>query len=156
MAVEHWVSGSGVGLTWTACFGAEINSLTSTDAVQSSIPITNGTALDIFMDISAALGSITSGSGAPYIGFYLYPLNQDASTYGDGRFASAAAGPPPSTYFIGSVALIPSVTQAQEGSLTGITIPPGTFLLVAYNLSGANLAASSNAIKYRTYNRSVV
>ena len=155
MATEKWISGSGVGLTWTAAFSTEINSIVNTNAILSSVSIANGTPLDIFADISIALGSITSGAGAPYIGFYLYPLNQDGSTYGDGRFGSSAAGPPLSQYFVGAVPLIPSVTQAQEGAVTGIIMPPGTFKFVAYNLSGATLAASSNTFSYRTYNRSV-
>ena len=155
MATEKWISGSGVGLTWTAAFSTEINSIVNTNAILSSVSIANGTPLDIFADIWIALGSITSGAGAPYIGFYLYPLNQDGSTYGDGRFGSSAAGPTASQYFVGAVPLVPSVTQAQEGAVTGIIMPPGTFSFVAYNLSGSTLASSGNAIKYRTYNRSV-
>lgn len=155
MATEKWIAGSGQGLSWGSAFGSEINSLVNTDAVLSSIVIANGTPLDIFADVSIALGSITTTSGAPYIGVYLYPLNQDGSTYGDGRFAAAAVGPPPSQYYVGAIPLIPSVTQVQEGTLSGIIMPPGSFALVLYNLSGATLASSGNAAKYRTYNRAV-
>lgn len=154
-ATEKWIAGSGQGLTWGNAFSTEVNSITNGQAILSSIAIANNTALDLFADISIALGSITTGAGAPYIGFYLYPLNQDGSTYGDGRFASAGAGPPLSSYFVGQVPLIPSATQAQEGSCTGILLPPGSFKLVAYNQAGATLAASANTIAYRTYNRSV-
>lgn len=155
MATEKWVAGSLQGLTWGNIFnaGADINSLANGNAIQSSTTLDNSTTLDIFADVSIALGSITSGSGAPYVGFYLYPFNEDAATYGDGRFGSAAAGPPPSQYFVGAIPLVPSVTQAQEGTLSGIILPPGKFTLVAYNLAGATLATS--AVKYRTYNRSV-
>lgn len=155
MATEKWISGSGQGLTWGNAFSTEINSITNGQAILSSLAITNGTALDLFADISIALGSITTGAGAPYIGLYLYPLNQDGSTYGDGRFGLAAAGPPLSSYYVGQVPLIPSVTQAQEGTCTGILMPPGSFKFVAYNQAGVALAASSNTIAYRTYNRSV-
>lgn len=152
---EKWKAGSGQGLTWGNAFSTEVNSITNGQAVLSSIAIANGTALDLFADISIALGSITTGAGAPYIGIYLYPLNQDGSTYGDGRFASAASGPPLSSYFVGQVPLIPSVTQAQEGTVTGVLMPPGSFKLVAYNQAGVALAASSNTFAYRTYNRAV-
>jgi hypothetical protein len=155
MATEKWIGGSGQGLTWGSAFSTEINSIVNGNAIQSTIIITNGTSLDIFADVSIALGAITTGAGAPYIGFYLYPLNQDGSTYGDGRFGSSATGPPLSQYYTGSVPLIPSVTQAQEGTLTGLIMPPGSFVFVAYNQAGATLAASANAVKYRTYNRAV-
>lgn len=158
MALEKWIGGTGVGLTWSNLFNnaADLTSLANGNAIQSSTTVNNGTALDVFADLSLALGSLTTGSGAPYIGFYLYPLNQDASTYGDGRFGSAAAGPPPSQYFIGSVPLIASVTQAQAGVVRGFVLPPGAFTLVAYNLAGAALPSSSNVVKYRTFNRSLV
>ncbi len=149
----RWIAGSGYGTTWTSVFGSEINSVVTGNAILSSVVVANGTALDTYMSISGAFGSITSTSGAPYIGFYLYPLNQDGSTYGDGRFISSAAGPPLSQYYLCSIPLVPSVTQAQEGSCGSLQpIPPGSFALVAYNMSGATLAASGNAIKAQTYN----
>jgi len=149
----RWVAGSGYGANWTAVFGTEINSLANTDAIQSSVVVANGTALDTYMSISAAFGSITTASGAPYVGFYLYPLNQDGTTYGDGRFASAAVGPPLPPYYLCSIALVPSVTQAQEGSCGSLQpIPPGNFIVVAYNLSGAPLASSGNTVKAQTDN----
>lgn len=153
MATEKWIAGSGAGLTWTAAFSTEVNSLASGNAILSSVSITNGTALDMFADISIALGS--AAFAAPNrIDVYLYPLNQDGTTYGDGRFATSAAGPPPSNYFCGSIGLV-AATQTQEGTLTGIVIPPGTFSFVLMNNGGVALASSSNTIKYRTYNRQV-
>lgn len=150
---QRWIAGNGYGTTWTAVFGTEFNSLPNTDAIESSIVVANSTALDTYMEISAAFGSITTTSGAPYVGFYLCPLNQDGTTYCDGRFASAAVGPPSSSYYLCSIALIPSVTQVQEGSCGTLQpIPPGNFILVAYNLSGATIASSGNAIKAQTYN----
>lgn len=156
--VEKWVAGSGVGLTWTAAFTAStLDTIASGNAILSDLAIANGTPLDIFCDVSVTLASLISGAGVPYIGVYLYPLNSDGSTYGDGRFGSSAAGPPPSTYFVGAVPLVPSVTQVQEGTIRGILLPPGSFKFVAYNLAGATLAGSGgNTCKYRTYNRSLV
>ncbi len=159
MSTERWIAGTGQGLTWGNLFnsGATINSLASGNAIQTATPanIDNSTNLDVFMDISIALGSITSGAGAPYIGVYLYPQNQDGSTYGDGRFGSTAAGPPPAAYYVGSIPLVASVTQAQEGTLRGIVLPPGIFTVILYNQAGVALASSSNGVKYRTYNRQV-
>lgn len=155
MATEKWIAGSGVGLTWTTMVTASVlNSIVNGNAIISDTNIDNSSVLDIFADVSMNLGSITSGAGTPYIGLYLYPLNKDGTTYGDGRFGSSAAGPPPSQYSIGSIPLVASVTQAQEGIVRGIALPPGQFKFLFYNLSGATLAgAGGNTAQYRTYNR---
>ena len=90
---DNWVAGSGVGLTWTAAFGTEFTTTTlpSTDAIASSIVISNGTALDKFADLTVHLASLAAV--APnFIGVYLYPLTSGGSVYGDGRFGTAAAG----------------------------------------------------------------
>ncbi len=155
-ATEKWIAGT-VGLTWTNLFnsGADINSIVNGNAIMSSTNCDNSSNLDIFADVSVALGSITSGAGA-YLGLYLYPLNQDGSAYGDGRFGSSAAGPPPSQYFVGQIGLVASVTQAQNGIVRGIIMPPGQFKFVIYNQSGATLAGSGgNTCQYRTYNRAI-
>ena len=90
-----------------------------------------------------------------YLGVYLYPLNSDSSTYGDNRFGSSAAGPPPSTYYVGSI-IFPVGTQALDGTIRGIILPPGTFKFLIYNQAGVTLAgAGANTILYRTYNRQI-
>jgi hypothetical protein len=156
MATEKWIAGSGQGLTWGAAMGSsDPNSLASGNAILSSQQIDNSAAYDVFADLSVSLGSVTPGAGAPYIGFYLYPLNEDGSSYGDGRFGSAAAGPPPSQYYVGSIPCVPSTAGVITGAIRGIILPPGKFKFVLYNLAGGALAASSNAVDYRTYNRSV-
>lgn len=150
---QRWIAGNGYGTTWTAVFGTEINSIVNGNAILSSIAVANQTALDTYISVSAAFGSITSGAGAPYVGIYLCPLNQDGTTYCDGRFASSATGPPLSQYFLCLIPLVPSVTQAQTGSCGSLQpTPPGSFKLVAYNQSGATLAASANTIAAQTYN----
>jgi hypothetical protein len=55
---------------------------------------------------------------------------------------------------MGSIGLV-AATQAQEGTLTGVVIPPGKFKVVLYNQGGVALAASANTVAYRTYNRQV-
>jgi hypothetical protein len=155
MATEKWIAGSGQGLTWGDAFStATLNSIVNGNAILSDLSITNGTALDVFADVSIALGSITAA--APnYIGMYLYPLNKDASTYGDSRFGTSAAGPPPGNYWVGNMGF-PTGAAAITGAVTRIILPPGTFKFVFYNQSGATLVGSSgNTCQYRTYNRSV-
>lgn len=155
MATEKWIAGSGVGLTWTDAFStATLNSIASGNAILSDLQIDNSTALDVFCDVSIALGS--AAFVAPnFIGVYLYPLNKDGTTYGDGRFGTSAAGPPSAPYMVGTIGLV-AATQAQEGILRGIVMPAGKFKFVLHNQGGVTLAgASGNTCQYRTYNRSV-
>ena len=114
MSVEKWIAGSGVGLTWTSIDGSsQLDSLASGNAIQMDA-ITNGTALDIFADVSIALGS--AAFAAPNtVGIYLFPLDQDGSVYGSGSFASAAAGP---------VASMPITVRAARRCLRCIVSPP--------------------------------
>lgn len=153
MATEKWTGGSGVGFTWTSLMTTELNSLASTNALLGGTAVSNQTALDIFCDFSIVLGS--AAFVAPnFIGVFLYPLNDDGSTYGDGRFGTAAAGPPPLNYGVGSIGLV-AATQAQTGTLTRIIMPPGTWKPVLWNQGGVALNASGNTLKYRTYNRAI-
>lgn len=154
MAVEKWIAGSGVGFTYTDAFStATLNSIANGNAILSDLQIDNSAALDMFARISIALASAVFA--APnFIGVYLYPLNKDGTTYGDGRFGSSAAGPPPSNYLWAIIGLVAG-TQAQEGSTQFLPIPPGKFKLVFYNGGGVTLAASGNTCQYETANRSV-
>jgi len=156
MATEKWIAGSGQGLTWGNAYTAAstFDSIANGNAIISDKQIDNSTALDIFADFAFVGGSVTTV--APnYIGVYLYPLNSDGTTYGDSRFGSSAAGPPPSTYYVGTIVL-PVGTQALTGMVRGIVLPPGKFKFLIYNQAGVTLAGSgANTILYRTYNRSV-
>lgn len=154
MPTEKWISGAGQGLTWGDAFStATLNSIASGNAILSDIAVTNGTALDIFADLSIALAS--AAFVAPnFMGIYLFPLNKDATTYGDGRFGTSAAGPPSSNYAVGSIGIL-ATTAAQTGSLIRIVLPPGSFKFVLYNQGGVALASSGNTCQYRTYNRSI-
>jgi len=156
MATEKWIGGSGAGLTWTNAFAAAtLDSIVNGNAIMSAINIDNSAALDLFADFSMNLGSVAVV--APnYIGVYLYPLNKDGTTYGDGRFGSSAAGPPASGYWVGNI-IVPTGTAANEGTVRGIILPPGQFKFVVYNQLGVTMAGSGgNTAQYRTYNRQVV
>lgn len=153
MAVEKWIAGSGVGLTWTSLMTTELNSIASGNAILGGTAVTNGTALDIFCDFDLVLASLAAV--APnFVGIYLYPLNADASTYGDSRFGSSAAGPPPANYLVGSIGIV-AATQAQTGTLIRVVLPPGTWKPVVFNQAGVAFASSGNTLKYRTYNRAI-
>ncbi len=152
-----WNGGAGAGLTYASVFNStDLASMGNSGVVLSSIAdITNGTALDLYMDISylLAIASNTIAAGAN-IAFWIYNLNQDASHYGDGQFTASAQSttltpsfPPAATIGIPAVAS----TTNMYGTATGITIPPGTFRLVVQNNSGFALTSGTQTIKYRTY-----
>lgn len=156
MATEKWAAGFGVGLTWTDVgVSTTLNSLADGNAIICSSEIDNSSALDLFMDLSCSLGSITPGAGAPFVGIFMMPTNQDGTTWGDGRFASAAAGPPPSSYLIGAFPGVPSTAGIVTGIIQKIELPPAKFKLVAYNKMLVALASSGNVLKYRTYIRAI-
>jgi len=154
MATEKWIAGSGQGLTWGTLDTTSLNSLASGNAILSGTQIDNTTALDIFADVEVVLASL-SPAAPNYVGVYLYPLNSDGSTYGDGRFSSAAAGPPPAEYYVGSIVMNTAAATAEQGVLRGIVLLPAKQKFVLYNQMGVAFAASGNTLKYRTYNRSV-
>jgi len=158
MATEKWIAGSGQGLTWGNAFGAEINaaSFNNGNAVLSSVSITNGTALDMFADLSFLAGSTVTTVAPAFLGFYLYPLGQDGSTYGDGNLpTSQAAYTPPQTYLIGNMGFRAAASTTIAGVLLRIIIPPGTFSFGLFNQAGVAIPSSGNVCKYRTYNRSI-
>ena len=155
MATEKWVAGAVSSLT--AGFGTEFTTTTlpSTDAVASSVVIDNTTAGDMFLSVSLLLGS--AAFVAPnFFGVYIYPLSQDGTHYGDGRFATAAAGPPPAQYNVGSIGIV-AATQAQYGSIPYMIPIPGLvkFKFVIYNGGGVTTATSGNQLYYQTWNRSI-
>jgi hypothetical protein len=159
LATQRWIGGSGVGLTWTSCFSAaDINSLANNSSVLATATnvVTNGSALDIYCDVSVALGSITPAAPGS-LGIYLYPLNGDGTTYGDNNFTAGTqkAATPGAGYQKGWIGAPTGSAILVKGTVTGIIMPPGSFLFCIQNTLGVALAASANTIYYRTYNLQV-
>lgn len=158
-----WTGGNlNTGLSWTGLFSSsDINLMSPGQSVRSSLgDITNGTGLDMFMDVSLKIvfsqttaTGITAGSN---VALYLMPLLQDGTTYGDGSIPTAGAG--------GFTTIVPSIPPAAiftcrtGGSQTffggfaqAILIPPGSFQCALVN----NFAISfggSQACYFRSYN----
>jgi hypothetical protein len=156
----EWTAGNGVGLTWTTAF----NTSDFTNAqlqngwtTVSTVIISNGTALDQFMDYSVVQsinsGTITAGAN---IAVWLIPLAADGSTYTSGSITAGTA----SSYTLPAapVCVIPLYAAATQtvltGTCTGIVIPPGTFKLAEQNnAGGSNTYTSTTQVHdYRTYN----
>ncbi len=158
MATEKWIAGA--VSSWTAAFagtsGADLNSLANGSSILSSVTISNGSVGDIYADLSIAIGSLTAA--APnYIGAYVYPLNEDGSTYGDSQLTAGtqAAKLPGGIYWARNFPF-PTGTAAITGTILRITIPFGTFKFCLYNQSGASFPSSGNSCQYRTVNRQIV
>jgi hypothetical protein len=155
-----WIGGNGVGLTWSTLINSsDLASIANGSIVLSTVAdIANGTALDQFMDISAicAISSSTIAVGAN-LAFFLYALNEDGSTYGDGQLtAGTQAAKTPATILLGTVN-IPAVasTTTLVGYIQGIIIPPGAFRVAMQNNSGFALTSGTQTVKYRTYNQNL-
>lgn len=152
-----WTAGNGQGLTWgTAINSADMVSMANGATVGSSVAdIANGTNLDMFMDLSAScvIASSTIAAGAN-LAFFIFALNQDASTYGDGQFTNGTQKTQTPTFApCGVMPLFAAASQtALIGYIQGIIIPPGSFRVAIQNNSGFALTAGTQTVKYRTYN----
>lgn len=150
MSKTLWIAGAGAGLTWTSCFSTEVNSLANGSVAVGATVISNGTALDQTADLSFSVTGTTAATGSPYLGFYIMPLNQDGTTYGDGTASGTVA--PAINYLFANIFVPNSITAAAlVGNVTGFQIPPGSFKFAVVNGTGNALASSGNTIKYRTY-----
>lgn len=152
-----WTAGNGAGLTWTTLINsADLASMANGSSVLSSVAdIANGTNLDQFMDISAlcAISSSTIAAGAN-LAFWLYPLQEDGTTYGDGQFtAGTQAAKTPAFPPCAVISLVAAAAQTTlVGLAQGIIIPPGSFRVAMQNNSGFTLTSGTQTVKYRTYN----
>ena len=155
-----WVAGNGQGLTWGAAINsADMASMSNNQSVVSGVAdIANGTNLDQFMDLSFSLviASSTIVAGAN-VAFWIFELNQDGTTYGDGQFTNGTAASKTPTF--PPCAVFPLVAAAAQttlvGACMGIIIPPGSFRIAMQNNSGFSLTSGTQTVKYRTYNQNL-
>lgn len=153
---------AGVITTFTSLMTTELNTLTSGNSIIGTTSVTNATNLDLTAEFSfVGGGTVTTTGSLPFLGLYVYPLNGDGSTYGDGRFGTSATGVPPPNYYRGFMGL-PAATAVPTGYFgipgTGIfqiPLPRGTWKPVIYSLAGVTLSSSGNILYYRTTNRQV-
>lgn len=159
-ATTAWSAGRGVGFTWTTLINsADMASMATANTVLSSVAdIANQTALDQFMDISVrcAISSSTIAAGAN-LAFWLYPLLDDGSTYGDGQFTPGTpAAKTPAFSPLPPVSLVAAASQTLlVGAVLEILIPPGSFRIAMQNNSGFTLTSGTQTVKYRTYNQNL-
>lgn len=154
-----WVSGNGVGLGFATLINSgDLASLANGSTVLSTVAdITNGTALDQFMDISAILTIASSAIAAgANLAFWLYALQADGSTYGDGQLtAGTQAAKTPAHAPFAAIPLPVATITTLVGLVQTIIIPPGSFRVAMQNNSGVALTAGTQTVKYRTYNQNL-
>ena len=151
-----WTPGNGVGLTWTTLINsADMVSMPNLDSVLSSVSdITNGTAFDMFMDVSVelAIASNTLPGGAN-LALYLYAL-LDGGGYGDGQLTAGTQSANLPAFSPAGIVALPAntVRTSLVGYVQQIVIPPGSFRFAIQNNSGFTLTSGTQTVKYRTYN----
>jgi hypothetical protein len=138
--------------------GANLNSLaTGASVMDGTGDITNASALDVYASFGVAL-SCVAAVAPNQINIFLYRLNFDNTTYGDGQFTPATqkptTTPSPSTYK-GSLTTIVGATIL-VGILDFIQIPPGTFRWVIQSQIGAAVNPTGNSAWYQVYDLKVV
>ncbi len=155
-----WTAGNGAGLTWTTAFnGTDFTTSqpTTGQSILSTVTITNGTALDQFMDLSVVqtIGSNTVVAGAN-ITLWLVPLAADGSTYTPALTAGTVSS---NILPIPPVCVIPLFAAASQtimtGTCTGIVIPPGSFKIAEQNNTGFTYTNTTQVHDYRTYNQNL-
>lgn len=132
-------------LSYSAAFGSEINSLAAGSTAIGSVVIDNTTALYTDGYISWSL-SATTTAGTSYLGFYLLPLNEDGTTYGDSTATGTAV--PDSQYFVGNARVQPPASGNVVGSLYIGNIPATKFKLAVTNGTGNALGATAGTISF--------
>ena len=132
------------GVAWSA-ITITLNSVANGSIAIGSTVITNGTDLNLRLDASLILGSLTPGTGG-YVELHLIPLTHDGTNYADAAISGACM-----------VAALPLTSGASIKYVTfmpprcWLEIQPGSFKLGIGNRAGAAFAASGNALQYRTY-----
>ena len=143
--------GSGLTFVDAGFTASDFNSRADGSVVVAATAITNGTDLDILIDVSGQVEVGGTTAATSYFSLYLLPLQQDGVTYGDGVATGTTA--PAITYLKKNCYVKPSVTtgNAVHAMFEEITVPPGSYKLAILQKMGAALDSTAAASwKYRT------
>jgi hypothetical protein len=153
--ISRWIINTAfTTVTFTA---GDLNSLASGGAAVATSVITNGTALDLYADVSliVTVGGTTTNAG--FLTLFLLPLQQDGTTYGDAAVSSTTVQPA-GTYLTGTAFVKVGVASGSTVSamFRGIVLPPGDFKFALGNSLGVTLnATAALTMKYRSYNENL-
>lgn len=153
-----WIGGNlNAGTGWVTAVGNSttgLATLANGSSILDGADVTNGTAFDLFADLSHSMtiASSTILAGAA-ISYWIYSLNQDGTTYGDNHLTTTAAAVTPSAGPSCAINCFPGATQTSiignSNVFQPITLPPGTFRWAMQNNSGFAFTAAT--IKFRSY-----
>lgn len=137
----------------TAGFTASnFNSLANGSCVVAASAIANGTALDLFADVSFVLTVGGTTLSTSYLTLYILPLNRDGTTFGDN--AATGSTPPVGSYIAASLAVPAGVASGSTivGTFRNIVLPPRNFkFALANNLGVALNAAAAAVVEYSPF-----
>lgn len=148
---------AGAVANYTSCgfVATDFNSLgyLSTILMPTSAAIDNTVNLDNYMDVSFSLvvgGTTTAGS---FFSLYLLPLNQDATTYGDGLSSPSITSPGASYWMTNAFVRAVTSGTALVGTFPTIWLPRKKFILGITNNLGVSLSVGAAAVvQYNTTN----
>jgi hypothetical protein len=153
--ISRWIINTAfTTVTFTA---GDLNSLASGGAAVATAAITNGTALDLYADVSMIITVGGTTTATSFLSLYLLPLQQDGTTYGDGAVSSTTVQPV-ATYLERSAWVKVGVASGSTVSamFRGVVLPPGDFkLALANNLGVALSSTAALTMKYRSYNENL-
>jgi hypothetical protein len=132
-------------LSYTAAFGSEIDSLAAGDTAIGSVVIDNTSTLATDGYISFSLDATTT-AGTSYLTFFLLPLNEDGSTYGDNTATGSAT--PDAQYVCGTAQVQPPASGSVVGSLYIGNITATSFVLAVYNGTGNAFGSTAGTISF--------
>lgn len=147
----------GVNAYVNGFLAADLNGLAAGSAVMSSVVFDPTAAPDLFADLSftGVLAAATAIAAGNNIGLAIAYLQDDGTTYGDGRLTAgtALAGYVPVVNVIAGFAFaINAATATVFASDVGlIALRPSKFRLIAVNNMPGALAAAGNMISLKSY-----
>jgi hypothetical protein len=150
--INKWIAGA--QSTWASAgfTAADFNSLGNGSVAVATTTIDNSTNNDMFLDVSFAVkngGTATTSTST--FALYLLPLNQDATSYGDGTTTGSTA--PSASYWKTSCGVSGASNATLNGTFPRIQIPNAKFRLAIVNNAGAALNATASAtVQYQTFN----
>jgi len=143
MAEFKW---SGYKAAASTYLSTELNSLLN-GANKLGAEVDNSTNLYMFEDLEIYIATLDlSAATNPHIKIYLL-ISQDGTNYPDGSDSID----PVETNAVYSAALR-KANSAHRAIIRGVVLPPGKFKYLIQNQAGADLPASGNTLKRRSYN----
>jgi hypothetical protein len=156
--IAKLVYGTATGSTWTSAgfTASDFNSRANGSVVVATTALDNDTGLDLEAEVSFTVEVGGTTTTASRFDLYILPLNQDATTYGDG--ATTGTTIPAASYWATSCVVRTGVTSgnAVVGTFPRVPLPAADFKFAIVNYTGSALDSSAAAaVQYRTVNRNL-